>query len=224
MYEVGDRVTFTEGGLEKNPTASGVEIYTVTSRYSSKMVYDVESETSNTKIYAVYINDIIAYGATASATAATTAVATVPDIDPHPTRHIMRVQYPSDYHATRSYEYYAFGTFEELSAATHAVVSKEVHEDINDLLSDTELKVVRILEVYPSSRQRFDGKLKWVIDFIDGTEYITRVEREKQATRLRRDIHARLDKVKRDKELASLAETDPEAKKMFELLKEIENE
>src|SRR5690606_34279504 len=93
--------------------------------------------------------------------ATTTAAATVTE-EEEPKIWVVEVQFPSDYQTKRWYEYYAFGTFDELSNATHAVTTKNDWQDVSDLIEDSSLTVVRIMNVKPVSQQKFNGKLRYI--------------------------------------------------------------
>lgn len=122
------------------------------------------------------------------------------------------------------YEYLAFGTYEELVHATHAVVTKQDHVDLDDLLVDETLQVVRILDVYPRSQARFTGNLRYVVDFVDGATYVNRNMKDQRAQQLKKDLHARLEQATKMNQLRDAVEKSGDAKaaELYRQLQELE--
>lgn len=235
-FSIGDKVQIKYD--EKIPEHLRGKVYTVVSYgdASAPTLFKAENDENMQYLWDHWCQHAIQPAVTEAVKPATaeeikastevTASALVDDIIPQ--RYIVSVQFFNDaaINRNRRYEYLAFGTFEELTAATHAVVNKTDHTDMDDILQDEELKVVRILDVYPTTQQRFNGKLRWIVDFVDGAEFVNRNMREQKAQQLRKDIKKRIEELTAMQILEETVKksNDPKAAELFRQLKELGDE
>ncbi len=160
----------------------------------------------------------------AAETVTTSIVPNPSETEQTPDKYVVSVQFLNDYASTKRYEYYAFGTLDELQNATHVVLTKIDHTDLDSLLEDQTLTVARILDVYPTSRQRWSGPLRYIVDFIDGVEFTKRNERSLRTTQLRKDIKKRLESLTEMRILEEKVKGDPVAEALYQELKDLGDE
>ena len=161
-------------------------------------------------------------------TSTTAAVATVSN-EEEPKVWAVEVQFPYNYaqdvrkQDRKTYEYLAFGLFDELAEATHVVVCKEQYTTIDGLLEADDLAVARVLNVKPVSQLRYAGTAKYIVDIIDATAFVERNMKAVRTEQLRKDIKARLEKIREISVLEKLVEetNDEVAKELLKELKEL---
>lgn len=207
-WKKGDKFKLNASGLAVYPSKTGV--YEVQSDKDAAGVYF----NNNGKLDYVHVDYIERVN--------TTAVATVSD-EEDPKYYIMQVQFSND--TKRTYEYLAFGTFDELCDATHAVVCGIDHTDIDSLLTEESLKIVRVMNVYPTSQQKFHGKLRHIVDFVEGHTFVERNMKKLRAEQLRVDLKKRMEELTQRKVLEEMVvkSGDATAMALLEELKGLDN-
>lgn len=219
-WVIGDLVTVDD---ERLTDMHGKDFPVVALPTSEITVIDASS-VNEISAYYVY-NYKLKLKETATMTNNTTAVATVNN-EEEPKVWAVEVQFPYNYaqdirkQDRKTYEYLAFGLFDELAEATHVVVCKEQYTSIDGLLEADDLSVARVLNVKPVSQLRYSGTAKYIVDIVDATAFVERNMKAVRTEQLRKDIKARLEKIREISVLERMVEeTNDEVAK--ELLKEL---